>query len=106
MPARRAVMAMTSSGRLPSGAFRSPPIASPGLGATLSVACEGRLAGGAMVVLAVGRYLESLLYQVSPRNPVAFGVSAAVLVIVSVAACLIPARRATRVNPVDALRFE
>jgi putative ABC transport system permease protein len=64
------------------------------------------LAGGAMVALAVGRYLESLLYQVSPRNPVAFGVSAAVLVIVSVAACLIPARRATRVNPVDALRFE
>ncbi len=64
------------------------------------------LAGGAMVALAVGRYLESLIYQVSPRNPAAFAVSAAVLAMVSIAACLIPARRATRVNPIDALRFE
>jgi len=64
------------------------------------------LIGGATVALGVGRYLESLLYQVSPRDPWAFGVSAAVLLAVSVAACLIPARRATRVNPVDALRFE
>lgn len=64
------------------------------------------LIGGAVVALGVGRYLESLLYQVSPRDPWAFGVSAAVLLAVSVAACLIPARRATRVNPVDALRFE
>jgi ABC-type antimicrobial peptide transport system permease subunit len=64
------------------------------------------LAGGALVALAVGRYIESLLYQVSPRNPAAFAISGAVLVLVSVAACLIPARRATRVNPVDALRFE
>ena len=64
------------------------------------------LAGGALVALAVGRYVESLLYQVSPRNPAAFVVSAAVLLMVSVAACLVPARRATRVNPVEALRFE
>jgi putative ABC transport system permease protein len=64
------------------------------------------LAGGAAAALAVGRYLESLLYQVSPRDPLAFGASAALLLAVSVAACLIPARRATRVNPVDALRFE
>ena len=64
------------------------------------------LAGGAVVALAVGRYLESLLYHVSPRDPIAFGVSAAVLLMVSVAACLIPARRATRVSPIDALRFE
>ena len=65
----------------------------------------GLIAGGA-AALALGRYLESLLYQVSPRDPIAFGASAAVLLIVSVAACLIPARRATRVNPIDALRFE
>ena len=58
------------------------------------------------VALAVGRYLESLLYQVSPRDPVAFGVSAALLVVVSIAACLIPARRATQVNPMDALRSD
>jgi predicted permease len=64
------------------------------------------LAVGGAVALGVGRYIESLLYQVSPRDPMAFTVSAAVLLIVSVAACLIPARRATRVNPIDALRFE
>jgi len=56
--------------------------------------------------VAAGRYLESLLFHVSPRDPVAFGVSGAVLLVVSMAACWIPARRATRVNPVDALRFE
>ena len=64
------------------------------------------LVGGVLTALAVGRYLESLLYQVSPRNPAAFAISGAVLVLVSIVACLIPARRATRVNPVDALRFE
>jgi putative ABC transport system permease protein len=61
---------------------------------------------GAAAALAIGRYLESLLFHVSPRDPVAFGVSGAVLLLVSAAACLIPARRATRVNPIDALRFE
>uniref|UniRef100_Q020B7 Permease n=1 Tax=Solibacter usitatus (strain Ellin6076) TaxID=234267 RepID=Q020B7_SOLUE len=65
----------------------------------------GLVAGG-LAAIAVGAYVESLLFQVSPRDPLAFGVSAAVLLTVSVAACLIPARRATRVNPIDALRFE
>jgi predicted permease len=61
---------------------------------------------GAAGALAVGRYLESLLYQMSPRDPMAFGASAALLVVVSIAACLIPARRATQVNPMDALRSD
>jgi predicted permease len=65
----------------------------------------GLVAGGA-AALAIGRYLESLLWGVSPRDPVAFGVSGTLLLLVSAAACLIPARRATRVNPIDALRFE
>jgi putative ABC transport system permease protein len=64
------------------------------------------LAAGGAGALALGRYLESLLFQVSPRDPVAFVVSAAVLISVSAAACFIPARRATLVNPVDALRIE
>jgi predicted permease len=64
------------------------------------------LAAGGVTALVVGRYLESLLFQVSPRDPLAFGLSGAVLLAVSIAACLIPARRATRVNPIDALRFE
>ena len=65
----------------------------------------GLVCGGAGAI-AVGRYLESLLFQVSPRDPLAFAVSGVVLLGVSIAACLIPARRATRVNPIDALRFE
>lgn len=64
------------------------------------------LAAGGLGALALGRYLESLLFQVSPRDPVAFALSAGVLIVVSAAACFIPARRATLVNPVDALRIE
>jgi putative ABC transport system permease protein len=64
------------------------------------------LAAGAVAAVAIGRYLESLLFHVSPRDPLAFAVSGAVLLLVSVAACLIPARRATRVSPIEALRFD
>jgi ABC-type antimicrobial peptide transport system permease subunit len=64
------------------------------------------MAAGALSALAMGRYLESLLWDVSPRDPLAFAVSGAVLLLVSVAACLVPARRATRVSPIEALRFE
>ncbi|MEO8369257.1 MAG: ABC transporter permease [Candidatus Solibacter sp.] len=64
------------------------------------------LAGGAVAALALGRYLESLLFQVSPRDPLAFAISGAVLLLASVAACMIPARRATKVSPLEALRFE
>jgi putative ABC transport system permease protein len=54
----------------------------------------------------MGRYLESLLFHVRPRDPLAFAVSGAVLLLVSATACLVPARRATRVSPIEALRFE
>jgi putative ABC transport system permease protein len=65
----------------------------------------GLVVGGAGA-MALGRSLASLLFEVSPHDPAAYGAAAAVLLSVSVAACLIPARRATRVNPVEALRFE
>jgi putative ABC transport system permease protein len=65
----------------------------------------GLLAGG-VAALALGRYLESLLFQVSPREPIAFAIAGTVLIAVSAAACFVPARRATNVNPVDALRIE
>jgi putative ABC transport system permease protein len=66
----------------------------------------GGLAAGALAALAVGRYLASLLFEVSPRDPVAFATACGVLLAVSAVACLVPARRATRVNPIEALRFE
>jgi predicted permease len=64
------------------------------------------LAGGAGAALAIGQYLASLLYQVSPRDPLAFSLSSVVLVTVAAAACLIPARRATLVDPMEALRVD
>jgi putative ABC transport system permease protein len=64
------------------------------------------LAAGAIAALAIGRSMASLLFQVSPRDPLAFIAAGAVLLLVSAAACLVPARRATRVDPTEALRFE
>jgi predicted permease len=64
------------------------------------------LAAGILAALAIGRYLQSLLFHVSPRDPLAFVLSGTVLLLVSLTACLVPARRATRVSPIEALRFE
>jgi len=64
------------------------------------------LAAGAMAALAIGRSMASLLFQVSPRDPIAFTAAAVVLLLVSLAACLVPARRATRVDPTESLRCE
>jgi putative ABC transport system permease protein len=54
----------------------------------------------------VGRLLTSLLFGVGPGDPRTFAVTAAMLVMVGVVACVIPARRATRVDPMVALRAE
>ncbi len=64
------------------------------------------LAMGIAAALAVGRFLRSLLFQLSPRDPLTIVLVSLVLFGVAAAACLIPARRATRVDPVVALRFE
>ena len=56
--------------------------------------------------LAAGRVLSSYLYQTAPRDPVIFAAVAVVFVLAGVLACLIPARRATTVDPLIALRAE
>jgi len=56
--------------------------------------------------LASSRVLSSLLFQVSPSDPVALGGACLVLLVVGGLAAYVPARRATRVDPVQALRGE
>ena len=53
----------------------------------------------------VGRLLQSLLVQTSARDPLTIAVIALVMAVVSVAACIWPARKATRLDPVTALRY-
>jgi len=54
----------------------------------------------------VGRLLRSLLVQTSPNDPLTLASIAVLFTIVSIAACFWPARRATRLDPVRALRYE
>jgi len=67
------------------------------------LACTGVLIGLG-VALAVTRLLSSLLFGVSPNDPVIFAAVPLVLMIVAAGACFIPAWRATRVSPVEALK--
>lgn len=59
---------------------------------------------GAGAALLLTRLMADLLYQVSPRDPIAFSVALLVLITVALIACFLPARRATRIDPVRALR--
>ena len=74
------------------------------------VLCRGlrlTLAGvllGAVAGLALTRLMGRLLYHVSPRDPLAFGLALAVMTITAVAACLLPAWRAARTDPARVLR--
>ena len=62
------------------------------------------LAIGAVLSLVGSRVLHSLLFGVTPYDPRVFGAVIAILTLIAVAACFIPARRATRLQPMNALR--
>jgi putative ABC transport system permease protein len=64
------------------------------------------LAAGALVAAAATRALSSLLYGVEPTDPPTFAAIALLVAAVTLAASWLPARRAVRVDPVDALRAE
>ena len=71
----------------------------------LKLAAAGVVAG-AIGALALTRLIRSLLFGVSSFDPLTFAAMALLLGAVTVAACVIPARRATKVDPMIALRYE
>jgi putative ABC transport system permease protein len=62
------------------------------------------LALGLLGALATTRFLGKLLFEISPSDPLTLGFTAAIVTTVAFAACWLPARRATRIDPVIALR--
>jgi putative ABC transport system permease protein len=64
------------------------------------------LSVGVAVAAAVSRLLQSVLFAVSPSDPIAFVGAPLLMLIVAVAATSLPTRRAVRVNPVSVLRSE
>jgi predicted permease len=75
------------------------------LGDGAKLACFG-IAIGIAGAIALTRLMTSLLFEVKPTDPETFAVVAIVLAIVALAACYVPTRRAMRVDPMVALRYE
>jgi ABC-type antimicrobial peptide transport system permease subunit len=69
----------------------------------LALTAGGIVLGG-LVALASTHLVKNLLYKVDPRNPVALGLAFLVMLLAALVACFVPAWRATRVDPVRALR--
>ena len=75
------------------------------LGQTLVLSAIG-IAGGLVTAIAVTRFAANLLYGISPADPATFALIAVLLLLVSLVAGYFPARRATRIDPMIALRTE
>jgi ABC-type antimicrobial peptide transport system permease subunit len=75
-------------------------VLSQGLQLALGGVCTGVLAA-----LGATRLLATQLYQVTPNDPLTFVAVPILFVAIAIAACYLPARRATHVDPVVALRF-
>jgi ABC-type antimicrobial peptide transport system permease subunit len=64
------------------------------------------LALGAVVTVLLGRILATFLFGVTPSDPLALAAAALGFTVVALMACWLPAYRATRVDPIESLRYE
>jgi putative ABC transport system permease protein len=71
----------------------------------LALVLVGLVAGGA-IAIGLGRFIQSLLYESSPSDPIVLMSACIVMVVVAIAGCLVPALRAARVDPSITLRAE
>ena len=72
-------------------------------GATL---CAAGVVAGLVLVVIGARFVRTLLFEVAPSDPIALGAATVLIAVFALLASFIPARRAARVNPADALRAE
>ena len=71
----------------------------------LTMAIAGTLVG-VLAASMLTRFASSLLYGITPTDPIAFVTASAILIVVAVMACIVPARTAARLDPVEVLRSE
>jgi ABC-type antimicrobial peptide transport system permease subunit len=64
------------------------------------------IVAGLIAALAGSQLIRTLLYGVSPRDPIVFSLTTVALLVVALLACWLPARRASRLSPLQALRTE
>ena len=105
------IMALTVSQRLREIGIRMAMGAKPGdilkmvLRQGLGLGVTGIVIGLAAAI-GLTRLLQTLLFEISPTDPITLGTVGAVLISAAVISCLIPARRAAKTDPLVALRFE
>jgi putative ABC transport system permease protein len=64
------------------------------------------LTAGVAGSLLLGRFLSALLFSVKPADPATFFAVAGIVLLAALLACWIPARRAAKIAPLEALRYE
>ena len=73
-------------------------------GPAVAVVALAGIVAGLAIALTSSRLIESVLYGVGARDPGVFAATTLILAAVSLVACWLPARRASRLSPIDALR--